>query len=141
MSDEPEQRIPSTFIKLDKDGNVVRTHQFEPWPGQQQELPGAEGGPRAFGFMVQLGEGGGELRHLSYDDPPAAFMSPEAYRDALAYTVEQAGSLERFVEIVTRILVKDLIEAHDCSPEDAIPAVMEFAAKVYAEFTTDQHEV
>jgi len=132
MSEQPEIQV--TFVKLAKDGAVEKTHQFEPWPTDPPREPGLR--PRIMlGFVVPDDGERRPLRHLTYDDPPGIDSSPEQYRAMLAATAQQAGSLERFVECVTQVLVQDLVVAHGCHPEDAIPAVMEFAAKVYAEFS------
>ena len=131
MSEKPEIQV--LFVKLNKDGTVEKTHHFAPWPTGAGVIPGS---PNM--GLVPVPPDDGErppLRHLTYDDPPGIGLTPDEYREMLAEQVRQCGSLERFMETVTKILVKDLVLAHGCHLEDAIPAVMEFAAKVYAEVT------
>ncbi len=128
-----QRKIAEVFVKVGKDGTVERTHQFAPWPTGPQ-IPGSP--PRfVAGFAAPDDGGPAPLRHLTYDDPPGIGLTPDEYRAILANQVRECGTLELFTETVTRILVRDLVVAHGCRAEDAIPAVMAFAAKVYAEFS------
>ena len=123
MSDEnPEVQV--MFVKIGEDGKVERTHHFEPFD-PLHPLPA----------MVEGVEERPAVRHVTYDDPPGIGLTSDEYRAMLATTVEQTGNLEMFVQTVSRILITDNIRAHGVHPQDAVPAVMEFAMKVYAEFS------
>ena len=130
MPEEPQ--IPVTFVKVGKDGQVERTHQFEPWP----PTPAISLPPPIFvsGPHTEGDEPSPELRHLSYDDPPR-LMTEETWRAMLAAGVGKARDRDHFVSSLTAVLAKDLVESHGCDPEVAIPPIMEFAINVYREFT------
>lgn len=119
---EPDVQV--MFVRVGKDGTVQKTHRFEPWD-PQQALPGT----------VPGNEERPAVRHVTYEDPPGTGLSSDEYREMLRATVQQCGSLERFVETLAMILVNDNVQAHGVHMHDAVPAVMEFALKVYAEFT------
>jgi len=123
MSDEnPDVQV--IFVKIGENGKVERTHHFEPFD-PQHPLPA----------MTEGVEQRPAVRHVTYEDPPGIGVTPDEYRSMLAATIHQTGSLEMFVEAMVRILVNDNIKAHGVHPEDAVPAVTEFALKVYAEIT------
>ena len=131
MSETPEIQVD--FVKVAKDGTVERQHRFEPWPTGQDQAMGV---PHVFAMELPRGDGEHKpVRHVTYDDPPGIGVTPEEYRELLSEKVREAGSLIRFVEALTQALVADNVISHGCDAEDAIPAVMEFAAKVYAEFS------
>ena len=95
-------------------------------------------GTRTTGMMmvIQLrGGGGGELRHLSYEDPPGVGVTEQEWRNLLAQAVYSAESEEEFVQMMVFALGKDLVLAHGCDPHVAIPAIIDFARKVYQEYS------
>ena len=123
MSDEnPDVQV--VFVKIGEDGKVERTHHFEPFD-PQHPLPA----------MVEGVEERPAVRHVTYDDPPGIGLTSDEYRELLRGTVQHCGDLESFVQTVSKILINDNIQAHGVHPQDAVPAVMEFALKVYAEFS------
>lgn len=133
MSDNEHDDV-QTFVRKGP-GGEQQSMTLVPWqgaagPGGQE--PGPRGGPVAM-MVIQLGGGGdGELRHLSYDDPPG-FGSPEEWRELLARAVQQADDEEEFCRMLVMVLGKDLVLSHGCDPHVAIPAIIEFARKVYQE--------
>lgn len=135
MNEQPDQPEIQTFVRRGPDGEE-RTHHFAPWPTDDG------GQPSVRVMMVEVpsggdGEGGGELRHLSYEDPPGAHMgvTPDAWRAMLAQAVAVSDSEAEFVEMMVLALGRDLVMSHGVQPVVAIQAVMEFARKVYAEFS------
>jgi len=126
MSGE-DPHVQVAFVKIGEDGKVERTHRFAPWDPQQQPVPGVEPSPGSAERPT--------ARHVSYDDPPGVNITPDQYRAMLAFQVHECGDLETFVMVVARILINDNVAAHGVSPHDAIPAVMEFVTKVYAELS------
>lgn len=127
MSEQSE--VPTRFVRTNKDGSTVE-HEFIPVDVSQ------DGSGVMMVAVVQVGDapqGGRPLRHLSFDDPPFFFGTEEAYRDALAEASRVMGE-EEFVERMVHALGRDLTESHGCDPQVAIPAIREFARKVWNEY-------
>ena len=125
---QPDQPEIQTFVRKGPDGEE-QIHHFAPWTAAE---------PQAQMVVMQLpaSGGGGELRHLSYDDPPGAHLgvTPDDWRRMLAGAVEVSDSEHEFVEMLVMALGRDLVISHGVDPHVALHAVMDFARKVYAEF-------
>lgn len=124
MQEQPEIE---RFVKMGPDG-PERVHEFAPFPMEGDK-------PQVRMLMVPVpGDGSGELRHLSYDDPPGLGGTEEEYKAMLARAVSQADDLEDFTSALLFALGKDLVFSHNVDPQRAVEAITEFAAKVYQEF-------
>jgi hypothetical protein len=78
------------------------------------------------------GEGGGELRHLEFSDPPHG-MTEERYETMIRGYARETGSRERFVTPVLMWLGDELEQCHGVAPDQAGKAIREFAERVWAE--------
>ena len=78
------------------------------------------------------GEGGGELRHLEFADPPHG-MTGERYETMIRGHARESGSQEIFVSSVLTWLRGELVESHGCDPLTAEKGIEEFAERVWAE--------
>lgn len=119
------------FVRTEQDGQR-REFQFAPFPVGPQESSEPE--MMIVPLSALIGEGDGELRHLAYDDPPHN-MTEQEWRETLSDGARVAVNEEHFVQSLVRALTKDLIVSHGCHPAVAIPAIIEFGKKVYAEVT------
>lgn len=132
---KPGEEI-QTFVHVGQDG-PDRIHHFAPWPTDEQ------GQPQVRVMMIEVPAdqetptgGGAPLRHLSYDDPPGIGTTPDEYRTVLASAVQHSDSEAEFTQMLVMALARDLVMAHGVHPHVAVPAVMDFARKVYAEFSS-----
>lgn len=130
-------------MSSDEHGNEIETYVRKGDGGEQQVLnlrafpgsPVSPGGPPHIQVMMMaLGGGDGELRHLSYDDPPGLGTDPFEWRDLLMRAAGQADDEQEFCQMLVMALGRDLVLAHGCEPHVAIPAIIEFARKVYADY-------
>lgn len=122
MSENPQEFVK---IKPDEDGEQKRYQFGEFTPS---------GAPQVLSAVMVEVDPDAELRHLTYDDPPHG-MTPGEYREMLTAGAQAAVNEEHFVSAVIRAIGKDLVLSHGCHPGKAIPALTEFARKVYAEAT------
>jgi hypothetical protein len=126
-SNDPEIQ---TFVRRDPDG-TERTHYFAPFPTGEDSEPDV-----VHLVMVPVRrESGDGLRHLSYEDPPGIGVTAGQWRDMLSRAVRASDSEAEFTEMLVVSLGRDLVLVHGCEPHVAYPAVVEFARKVYAEFS------
>lgn len=127
MSETPE--IPNKFVRVDQDGQR-REFEFAPFTPGQEDTPEVMIIP----LSQLLGKRSGDLRHLSYEDPPHG-MTETDWREMLSSGARLAQNEEHFVRSLVQAMLKDLVLSHGCHPEEAIPAIIEFGKKVYAEVT------
>lgn len=129
-SDDSNSGEIETYVRKGDDGQQ-HTLNLRQWPGSPVS---ADGPPHIQVMMVALGGGDGELRHLSYDDPPGLHPEAGEWRDLLMRAAAQADDEHEFCQMLVMVLGKDLVLSHGCDPHVAIPAIVEFARKVYADY-------
>lgn len=126
---EPQRR----FVRI-TEGGQREEYDFAPFPtGPQQDA----GMPQMMILPLSeiIGDGAdGELRHLAYDDPPHN-MTADEWKTTLHDGARKAENAEHFARSLTHAILKDLVISHGCHPDVAIPAIIEFADKVYTEVT------
>jgi len=134
MSDNEHDDV-QTFVRKGPDGEQ-QSMTLVPWQGAAgagAQEAATEGGPVAM-MVIRIGGGGGQLRHLSYDDPPGEATEQE-WRELLSQAVQTADDEQEFVQMLVFVLGMDLVRSHGCHPHEAIPAIVEFARKVYQEYS------
>lgn len=131
-SDEHSNEI-ETYVRKG-DGGEQQVLNLRPWPGTEDAAAGVPRVQVALVVGMGMSGGGGELRHLSYDDPPGMYTEPGEWRALLMRAAASADDEHEFCQMLVMVLGNDLVRSHGCDPHEAIPAIVEFAKKVYAEY-------